>query len=195
MGHEINDLLGQIKQYPFTYEGENAWRQLDDHIQKRIKPYLYNRTHNWEHVEEIYCEVLHAVCVKVKGFLNGKQPDERVFFGWLKTIARHKVSDFYRYKERRPQHHHINRAGDGAGIPCPVPSAERKLENEDTLKRIWDWGEENLSKKEWAVVSRMWCKMDWEKIANDLGITVRVAQKTASRGLGKIRKRGREWFG
>ena len=51
--------------------------------------------------EDLGQEVFRAVALRIDGFHRNKHGD--TFGGWLRVITRHKVTDFWRQKSKRPQ--------------------------------------------------------------------------------------------
>lgn len=178
-----SSLLGGVR----TFRAD-AWRRLLHIYGPLVFHWCRKAGLNQQDAEDLGQEVFRAVAARIDRFERKQASD--TFGGWLRTITRHKVADFWRGKARQPSTAHDPEMINYASAHELVSSEEgeeqiRGVIYQRALELIRAEFRESSWKAFWgtAIEGR-----ETADVAADLGMTTMAVRKAKSRVLRRLRE-------
>jgi RNA polymerase sigma-70 factor (ECF subfamily) len=169
-----------------------AWDQLVS----LYAPLVYQWCRGWslreQDTTDIFQEVFQAVAVHISGFRKQREGD--TFRGWLRTITRNKVHDYFRRRSREPEGVGGSEAqAHLAQLSAPQPRGESSLSEEQ--------GERALMARALELIRREFAERTWQafwrtaidgrsapEVAAELSMNAGAVRVAKSRVLQRLRE-------
>lgn len=169
-----------------------AWDQLVS----LYAPLVYQWCRGWglreQDATDIFQEVFQAVAVHIGGFRRQRAGD--TFRGWLRTITRNKVHDYFRRRGREPEGVGGSEAqAQLAELPAPQPAEDSSLSEQH--------GERALVARALELIRREFAERTWQaffrtaidgrsapEVAAELSMSAGAVRVAKSRVLQRLRE-------
>ena len=150
--------------------------KLYDAYFNKLYRFCYFKLSNQDLAQDIVSDTFLKALEKIKDFKQGKG----TFQAWLFTIARNKVIDYYRKKDR-----HFN-VDDFWGF-----EAEENLEDNAEIKHLAEMAKKQLSllndKQREVVILKIWHELSYQEIARIVGKSEGACKMIFSRTVEKLK--------
>lgn len=157
-------------------EGEVRWDSLVWRYEKPLQRFFANRVNNPADVSDLVQKVFVRVIQRGQG-----GPIEHVQ-GYLFQVASSVLNDEYRRAKVRHQDEHESYQEEAHGQPCEI-SPERILLGEEAVMRIAAAVKQLPETTRDVYVLRVHRELEYAEIAEQLGISLRGAQRHMARAL------------
>ena len=168
-----------------------AWERLLN----LYSPLVFHWCHRWgvhgDDADDVRQEVFQAVAVNLPTFRHDRPGD--TFRGWLRGIARNKLLDHYRHREKQPE---APGGTDAYQQLQQVPDAETHEPDDSEQAEVGRLYHRALELVRGEFEERSW-QMFWRAavdghapvdIATDMGVTAAAVRKAKSRVLHRLRE-------
>lgn len=170
----------------------DAWSRLADRYAPLV--YFWCRKHGLQAAdsEDVVQEVFRTVAARIEEFRREREGD--TFRGWLRTITRHKLGDFFRNEQRRQKaaggtdagemmRQHPDLRGNDEPIEMEVPGESRLL-----YRRVLGLIRADFGERTWQAFSRVVVDgVAPQDVAAELEMSVNAVYLARSRILRRVR--------
>lgn len=174
IGSTSSSLLERVKA-----QDQDAWRRLVRLYGPLVDGWLRRASLQVADADDVFQEVFRAVARGIGEFRRDRPPDS--FRGWLKTITRTKLVDFYRRRQSSPQQLPV-------GFEEPVWVTNESKEGEDLRLRALEMLRADFEPRTWQMFWQVTVEnRDVQDVARDFGVTPSAVRLAKSRVIRRLR--------